>query len=210
MRAYTHTVAEPEVKIRPAGKGDVEALAQMLARSFDDDPPFEWILPDPATRPRRLRRFFTTVLTRDLLQYGAVDVAWIGQSVAGAALWTPPGLWSVDVDLLALAGYARAFGRRMSYGAAFAKAGNAVHPHEPNWYLNIFGVDPELQGRGIGAALLRSRLASCDKTMPAYLECSKPANVPLYEHFGFQVADTLDLPAGAPKISTMWRPAPGR
>jgi hypothetical protein len=30
--------------------------------------------------------------------------------------------------------------------------------------------------------------------------------VPLYQHFGFHVTGTLDLPKGAPVVNTMWRP----
>ena len=56
----------------------------------------------------------------------------------------------------------------------------------------------------------RSRLERCDKQgMAAYLESSNPQNVPLYEHFGFQVTGVLDLPKGAPAVTTMWRPAHG-
>jgi len=55
--------------------------------------------------------------------------------------------------------------------------------------------------------LPRSRLERCDKQgMAAYLESSNPQNVPLYEHFGFQVTGVLDLPKGAPAVTTMWRP----
>jgi hypothetical protein len=31
-------------------------------------------------------------------------------------------------------------------------------------------------------------------------------NVPLYEHFGFQLTGALGLPADAPVVNTMWRP----
>jgi hypothetical protein len=47
----------------------------------------------------------------------------------------------------------------------------------------------------VASVLLRSRLARCDEAgMPAYLESSKPGNVPLYEHFGFEVTEVLDPP----------------
>jgi GNAT superfamily N-acetyltransferase len=73
--------------------------------------------------------------------------------------------------------------------------------------LALIGVDPARQGDGIGAALLRSRLRPCDQEgLPAYLESSKPENVPLYQHFGFHVSTTLGLPEGAPVVNTMWRP----
>src|SRR5437868_3620424 len=41
--------------------------------------------------------------------------------------------------------------------------------------------------------------------MPAYLEASNPANVPLYERYGFRVAGAFDLPDSGPRVHTMWR-----
>ncbi|HEU5425811.1 MAG TPA: GNAT family N-acetyltransferase [Actinocrinis sp.] len=70
-------------------------------------------------------------------------------------------------------------------------------------------MNPEYQGHGAGATLLRSGLRHCDQEhLPAYLESSKLENVPLYQHFGFQPTGTLDLPDGAPVNTTMWRPTP--
>ncbi|HET9583943.1 MAG TPA: GNAT family N-acetyltransferase, partial [Bradyrhizobium sp.] len=61
------------------------------------------------------------------------------------------------------------------------------HPEEPHWYLPFIGVDPARQGNGLGAALLRSILAECDKMrLPAYLESTNPRNRPLYERHGFK------------------------
>lgn len=81
----------------------------------------------------------------------------------------------------------------------FMQAAARTHPREqPHWYLAAIGVDPPQRGQGAGAALLRSRLERCDKAgTAAYLESSNPQNVPLYEHFGFQVTGALDLPKGA-------------
>jgi predicted N-acetyltransferase YhbS len=75
-------------------------------------------------------------------------------------------------------------------------------------------VDPVHQGSGVAGALLRSRLARCDQARePAYLESSKLANVPLYQHFSFEPTAPMELPAGVPVITPMWRepttPAPG-
>jgi ribosomal protein S18 acetylase RimI-like enzyme len=83
-----------------------------------------------------------------------------------------------------------------------------VHPKTPNWYLYAIGVDPACQGQGFGGALLRSRLERVDQEgAAAYLESSKHENIPLYEHFGFQVAEVPPLPDGAPVVSPMSRPA---
>jgi GNAT superfamily N-acetyltransferase len=61
-------------------------------------------------------------------------------------------------------------------------------PHRAHWHLGPIGVDPELQGRGVGKAMLGSFLDMVDKEgSPAYLETDVEKNVPLYERFGFKV-----------------------
>ena len=57
-----------------------------------------------------------------------------------------------------------------------------------NRYLPFIGVDPAQQGKGSGAALLKSVLAKCDKThVPAYLESTNPRNRTLYERLAFEL-----------------------
>jgi len=168
------------------------------------------MLPVEDTRNRRLRRYFVTELHHESLRHGGVEVARDSGRIAGIAAWFPPGTWS-GTQVGALPGYLWAFGRRVGVCARYASVAVRAHPREqPHWYLAMIGVDPSRQGSGVGAALLRSRLERCDEDgTAAYLESSNPQNVPLYEHFGFQVTGTLDLPNGAPAVTTMWRPGPG-
>jgi GNAT superfamily N-acetyltransferase len=200
-------VACPEIRV--AGRGDTTETAQTLARAFQDDPVFTWMLPAEGSRHRRVRRFFVTELHHESLRRGAVEVARIDGRVAGAAVWFPPGTWSAGTEASVLPGYLRAFGRRLVTVARYESAAVAAHRRaEPHWYLAFIGVDPVQQGHGVGAALLRSRLQRCDEDgLPAYLESSNPDNVPLYQHFGFHITGTLALPKGAPIVTTMWRPA---
>jgi predicted N-acetyltransferase YhbS len=198
------------ISIRSATRADVPELSGVLARAFHDDPPFLWCLPDPDGRPRRLRRIFTTILSREVLRHGAVQVACQDDRIIGGALWVPPHRRQASTvrQLTAVPGFLRGFGRRIGCGSEFATACAKAHPAEPHWYLYVLGVAPALQGEGVGAALLRSGLARCDQErLPAYLESSKLGNVTLYQHFGFQRTGTIDLPAGAPEITTMWRPS---
>jgi GNAT superfamily N-acetyltransferase len=201
-------MAKLEVTVRPADAADVRPLAAVLARAFEDDPPFVWMLPDGRTRRARNRRFFDTLVRTEALAHGGVEVACAGDVIVGAAVWYPPGQWTAAMSLRTALGYLRAFGRRIGRASALSTAMARTHPHQPHWYLYAIGVDPARQGSGAGAALLRSRLARCDQAgQPAYLESSKLANVPLYEHFGFAVTGPMELPAGAPDLTPMWRPA---
>jgi ribosomal protein S18 acetylase RimI-like enzyme len=69
----------------------------------------------------------------------------------------------------------------------------------------FLGTDPAQQKQGIGSALLAPMLARCDaERLPAYLESSKPTNVPFYQRHGFEVVQEIDV-AGVP-VTTMRRP----
>jgi ribosomal protein S18 acetylase RimI-like enzyme len=67
-------------------------------------------------------------------------------------------------------------------------------PRKRHWHIGPIGVDPELQGRGIGKAMLASFLHMVDKQgLPAYLETDVDRNVQLYEKFGFKVIAQEEL-----------------
>lgn len=79
-------------------------------------------------------------------------------------------------------------------------------PDRPHSHLGPLGVDPELQGRGIGSLVLAEYTRRLDANGEhAYLETDKPENVALYGRFGFEVveeAEVLEVPNWF-----MWRPA---
>ncbi len=79
-------------------------------------------------------------------------------------------------------------------------------PHAPHSHYGPFGVEPALQGRGIGSLVLAeyTRRLDADR-LDAYLETDKPENVALYSRFGFDVIDEGGL-LGAPNWF-MWRTA---
>jgi GNAT superfamily N-acetyltransferase len=207
LRGYDRGVTSAGQRtVRPATAADVGPLAAVMARAFYDDPPFMWLLPDPKTRLKRLRRMFAALARGEALAHGGVDVTIVGNEVVGAAIWRPPGHWENE-QLRTVLGLVRAFGRRTRAAAALAQAMARAHPREPHWYLFAIGVDPSWQGTGVAGALLRPRLDECDHDgLPAYLEATKATSVPLYQHFGFEPRGNPVLPAGAPPLIAMWRP----
>jgi ribosomal protein S18 acetylase RimI-like enzyme len=197
------------LEIRTAGEAQAREAADVLARAFSRDPVCSWIFPAEGSRTWRLRRLFLTELRHSSLRHGAVELAWTDGRIAGAALWIPPGAWPSAMGPSALPALLSAVGRRLGTAARYESSATRAHPREqPHWYLAYIGVDPSRQGRGVGSALLRSRLENPEEPAgPAYTESSNLRNVPLYERFGFQVTGALDLPEGAPPVPTMWRPA---
>jgi ribosomal protein S18 acetylase RimI-like enzyme len=77
---------------------------------------------------------------------------------------------------------------------------------EPHWYLMVVGVDPELQNRGVGSALVKEGLARADQSgHPCYLETSEKRNLAFYERLGFVVLEEAKLGAGGPLAWAMRR-----
>ncbi len=200
------------IVVRPGTRRDMAGLTALLACAFEPDPVVAWLMPRRRGRRERLRTMFRGMAHDEVLGLGGIDVACDGPRLVGCALWFPPSAWPAPLgrQLRGLPYLLRALGTNVWRGRQLVEGGAKVHPPEPHWYLSTVGVDPEYQGRGIGAALLRNRLDQADRERePVYLECGNPANVPLYEHFGFTVADFVPLPAGAPSVVGMWRPAAG-
>ncbi|WP_116209898.1 GNAT family N-acetyltransferase [Streptomyces olivoreticuli] len=181
---------------------DAPSVGRTLARAFDDDPMMRWFFPDDASRGAGLERYFTTIFTRQYVHHSVCE-----RTEAAAAFWVPPQAQAKAVpDAETIQELQDILGDRapLLKDAVEAAAGHA--PREPHWYLAVIGADPAGQGRGHGAALLRSGLAKADAAgLPAYLESSKPSNLPFYEHFGFTVQDELRLPGDGPTLWPMRR-----
>ncbi len=179
-----------------------------MARAFYDDPVMTWLLPDDKARTAQLYRLFATMTRHHHLSRGGVEVACEGGGIGAAALWDPPNQWrETRRGALAMTpAFLRVFGFRMAMGRAVQEEMKRAHPEEPHWYLAAIGSDPTVRGHGFGHALLRSRLDRCDaEYCPAYLESTKPENVPYYQRFGFTVTGEITLPNGGPPLWPMWR-----
>ena len=65
---------------------------------------------------------------------------------------------------------------------------NRVHPKGPHCYLALIGVRPELQGRGMGRALMQDWLVEVDNRLATgYLETDREDMVAFYRAAGFEV-----------------------
>lgn len=190
--------------IRDAVSTDLETLVDTLSDSFTADPMFNWLFPTTQLYPH-----FFRMLVRDVyLQRGIVHIEEQGRA---AALWLPPEqrlklaprqrLLRFGLKLITQHGL-QPVSRVLRQGSIFARH----HPDEPHYYLQFIGCCRSEQGQGIGAALLKQGIRICDERgMPAYLECSNPRNVPLYQRHGFAVRGQQAVGKDGPMAWFMWR-----
>lgn len=193
--------------LRQAVKADAARLEAVMARAFHDDPVIGWLLPDASRRPAGLRRFFGIELRHVSLPRGCV---WTTSDLSAAALVLPPGRWRVPLSATLREG--RAFGAGLGRAARLGMAMEWRHAREvqgPHYYVRDVGVLPEMQGRGLGSALMAPTLERCDREgLPAYLEASSERSAALYERLGFGHLSELSV-LGSPPLRLMQRPPAG-
>lgn len=195
-----------DVAIRKVAPADLARVADVMGRAFDDDPVLNFVAKQDARRSERIRMMMDLGLRKLTFPFGETYVA---EGFEGAALWNPPngrphGLLN---DLSMLPAMVRVAGAsRLPHVIGALQMMDKKHPRKPHYYLLGIGVEPELQGRGIGTQLMAPVLERADREgMPAYLESSKEKNLPLYQRNGFEVVERVDLPRGGPSAWLMWR-----
>jgi len=192
------------VGIRPAAPGEAPALAGVLARAFAADPMVRWPMASGHDLPGRIRTMFEIVDT------AYAGEGWIHAAGEGLGVMSllPPGTAGREQEITdavapAIAALTPDGGER--YERFWAWIGSLLPP-EPHWLLDQVAVEPAAQGRGIGGAMLRFAIACAERDgLPLVLETGVPANVPLYERFGFRVIREADAPDGGPRIWFMGR-----
>ena len=190
----------PSTEIRSATSDEVPRAVAAIVAAFLTDPPARFAWPSPhdylQTMPLATREF-----AGSSFKHGT---AYVSADFCGAALWLPPG---VEPNGEVLEKVFRETAEREHLDdllATFEKMEQS-HPREAHWYLPQIGVDPIAQGKGLGAALMRHALARCDQERAlAYLEASKPQNIPFYLRHGFEVIGEIQIGA-APLVTPMLR-----
>lgn len=185
-----------------ASPGEFERVISALVAAFIADPFIRWLFPDA----KQYMTFFPQVLkyfAGAAFEHGG---AYRSDDFRSAALWLPPG---VEPDEDSLASVMEQGVEREIQADAFAvlEQVGASHPAMPHWYLPAIGVDPVMQRKGYGSVLMDRGVSVCDdQHVTAYLESTNPANIPLYERFGFEVVGEIQV-NGSPVLTRMLRKA---
>jgi ribosomal protein S18 acetylase RimI-like enzyme len=193
------------VQARRATADDLAAVSLTLAGAFHHDSLWGWAFSDASRRREQYLAWFA-VEVGSAISHGWV---WTTPGHEAVAVWMPPGCPGIDEAEAAALGEVlrREVGPAASLILEIMERFDRAHPRQPeHYYLSLLGTHPEHRGSGLGMDLLRANLALLDaEGSPAYLESTNPSNLGRYESVGFQVADTIRLPAGGPDVTTMWR-----
>jgi ribosomal protein S18 acetylase RimI-like enzyme len=190
--------------IKTATESDEARVIDVLVLAFSTDPAARWTWPDPhqyLTHFRELvKAFGGKAFTHDSAYY--VD------GYGGASLWLPPNVRPDEAAMTALFQHSASEQIQSDLARVFERM-ESYHPREPHWYLPFIGVDPFLQGNGLGSALMSHGLIRCDQdNKSAFLESSNSRNVPLYERHGFEVLGEIQV-GTSPTIFPMFRKPQG-
>jgi GNAT superfamily N-acetyltransferase len=192
-------------QVRKAEAAEAAGMARALAGAFRDDPVMSWLVRDASRRARVLEGNFRLLLEQIWMRH---EETYTTSATAGAAIWDPPGEWSVGItrQLGLLPQALRVWGRTLPRALLTLAKIERAHPKKGHYYLAVLGVEPASQGQGLGSALMFPVLQRCDaERVPAYLEASAPRNRALYERHGFEVTREFRVGADAPPIWGMWR-----
>ncbi len=201
-----------DVTFRVLELSDVERAAEIISNAFMDDPLCAFMLPRKRSRLNTLKKFFRA--------YGSVYINHhrgygVGQPLSGVAFWMEPRQADVSINIsafrlylpLLFTGYPLGFIR----ARMILKQSELLHrkyASPPHYYLENLGVLPSEQGKGLASQLIRPILEKADaQGVIAYTDTVTQANVPLYEHFEFQVMEASSVENTGVTVWALRRPA---
>ena len=193
--------------------------AAVLGRAFIHDPLISAIIGDvidPVERALRMARLFGVILTEQAHQGQPVVGVLDGGRIAGAAIIEQVNRVSSSVatilqgitlmpELIRAGGVSGLF-RAISTLDTLLRN----RPPQPHIYLNVLGVEPDLQRRHFGVTLLdylRDQVALRPELAGVYLETATESNVAYYGHVGYQVIGEM-RPLGV-RVWRMLQPRTG-
>jgi ribosomal protein S18 acetylase RimI-like enzyme len=209
---HPHRITGTLNKIRLAIGGMMRDLrVETLTAAFHDDPMTEFLFPEQESR--------TIVLSTAMeflwgLSFEKSQISTDEDECAGAIGTLPPGQYPVPfLKLLSLISkfvsksVLSGLPIRVIYECLriFSQLDKA-HLLEPHWYVQVLGVRPNHQGKGLGGKLLRPVLEKADQAgVVVYLETSNPKNLDFYRKHGFEVMEEITPVDGCPAVRRMLR-----
>lgn len=175
--------------VRKMVTGDRDAVLDLLADAFSDQPNTLAILQGDTVRARHLAREGIRVakLSRPVANL------WVGErasrivGVINVVDWPrcQPGMGE---KLRSMPRMLPAIGRALPRAMQVMGAWEKRDPQRSHAHFGPVGVAPSAQGAGVGSAMMREVLATVDRRgIASYLETDRARNVPFYERLGYRV-----------------------
>lgn len=177
--------------IRAATSNDVSTAISVLGDAFAEDPLMAYLFHNHPSGVRGgAMEFFSILLRVRIALAMPAYVLQQGGAIRGATMGydTSRPTWPAAFTEEWTAFEARTPGlaARLS---AYETICDAHQPNEPHYYLGVIGVDPSLQGKGAGKAMLDAfcTLSQADpKSRGVYLDTTNPNSLAFYDKNGFQ------------------------
>ncbi len=194
-----------------------ESCAEALYSALRDDPFYRTLESRYPARDgaRRAMLSYYDVSIREGKKWGRVCTPETGQY--GASVWSVP-LSEAKIAEKASEKHAaleqvmgpeclRVF-TDIEASMAESEAGLNLADH---WYLSILGVDPSMQGRGLGGRLVTPVLREADALgVASYLTTFTPRNISFYQRLGYRVVSDFPEPVTNSRFWVLVRDPPGQ
>lgn len=177
-------------------KRHVGKAAGVLTAAFSDDAFFAHLFPDPAVREKAMPVVYGVMANLFISKgWGTAP----SEAVEGVLIARPPeallGFSSffralAMAKILRFAPLLKTIRRARPYGQIWAKVERYFKRYKGFVWIDMIAVDPEYQGKGFMSRMLRPVLEDV-KARGSFclLDTENAANVPIYEHFGFEVVE---------------------
>jgi ribosomal protein S18 acetylase RimI-like enzyme len=188
----------------------IDECAKTFVASFKDDPYFRAVYKTEDNWEKNAIHQF-----RFLVCYGLKhgEVYTTSTNVEGSAIWFPSE--NARLTLYRMIRYGalqfifnvglRQTMKMISDANLMDRQHETIAPF-PHWYLMLLGVNPNYHGKGLAKSLLLPKLSQFDQTgMPCYLETYNPSNIPIYQRFGFEIHEEVQMPNMDVKLHSMLR-----
>ena len=198
-----------DAAIRDLQPYDVAPTIDVLADSFLDFPALQVMTGTDAGARDRMARMFAMEFEPESRM--SAIVAEVDGRIVGALTYTDsPGCSAMSAGRMVR--FMRIAGPRIFRAMRVFGRIERAHPKAPHRHVPTVGVDPALQGRGIGRLLMEEFDRRCDvDLMGAYLEtirwadAAKPSHERFYGRLGYSVADVIPM-TDEWSVLTMTRP----
>ena len=198
-----------QMEVVPTTRQSSHQAARVLARAFVDDPVTMACFRNysSARRISALMVDFSAELLLCIRRGYPIQMNDNGNVIAAAVIY-PPGAYPLpvlDQWLLLIKSILGNGFYDLRPWMRWLEEVDRVHPKEAHYYLEYIGVEPELQGKAIGSAILRHLVNKADEEqVGCYLENANLRNVQFYQQVGFQIMSEKVI-IGVPAWF-MWRP----